>query len=132
MCVSTGIAGIPKEKHSIMAAVLGPTPFRLISQDFATSKGISERKLKSKDPSSSLTSLSMDLILGAFVFDKPPRLIANSIFSIGASAMLSKSPKIFIRFKKALSEFMSEVCCDKMVYTSSSAALYLGSHGMGP
>ena len=110
MCVSTGIAGIPSEKHRMIAAVLGPTPGRFFSQDFASSSGISPRKDRSKEPTSSRTMFMTSLMRADFCFDSPPDLIAASMSSTGASAMASRVRKVRIRLPKARSELMSDVC----------------------
>jgi len=130
--VSTGIAGIPREKHKIIAAVLGPMPSILLSHFFASSSGISARNDRSNDPISSRTRTSTSFIRLAFIRYKPADLIHFSIWEISASAISFNESKFSINVLKALSELISEVCCDKIVNTNSSAGLYRGSQSNGP
>jgi hypothetical protein len=58
MWVSTGKAGIPSENTSTIAAVFGPTPFRLTNQSRAWSVGKSRSHSRLISPRSALMALS--------------------------------------------------------------------------
>jgi len=115
MWVSTGIAGMPREKHKITAAVFGPMPSNFFSQVLASSRGISERKDRSKDPTSSRIWFKTILMRRAFILNRPAVRIVFSRVSMSELAIASIDPNDCIRLSKARPEFMSEVCWDRIV-----------------
>ena len=59
---------------------------------------------------------------GALIFASPPMLMHSSITCTSPSASSSKVSNLSINRANARSEFRSEVCCDRIVNTTSLMA----------
>lgn len=130
--MSTAIAGIPNEKHKTTAADFGPMPGNCCSHALACSRGICFRKVKSISGRNWRIRLSTVFIRGAFTWLRPPILMHCEIVSMSPSVIFCIVPKCSIKLLNARSEFMSEVCCERIVNTSSVVGSYRGRHLTSP
>ena len=85
-CVSTGNAGLLKQKSSTINAVLWPMPSNEVSRRVASSTDRSARKSMLNSPRSSRIRRSARWIRGAFCCASPPERMASARSSTGASS----------------------------------------------
>ncbi len=126
MCVSTGITLRPKAKHRTIAAVLGPTPGRLIRYSRPSVSVIVYNRSNEMLPKSSLSRLRTAWILGDLLLANPPRRMVNASSSTSAVRTSSHSPYFARRSRKALPELISDVCCDRIQPINSSTGPLCG------
>nr|ACL54035.1 unknown [Zea mays] len=118
-----------KEDKEMELTVFGPIPLNRESSFFTSSTDSSRRYSRQILPLRSLTSLSMDRILAAFVAARPPHRMASSNLFPSSSTTWSQEGKAALSEAKARREMASVVFWERSVVTRPSSTV--GDEGRG-